>query len=216
MTRARFIVTLPEGTWLARLSRAFPDATFALVTAVRGHRGSVGLLWITAPEVEPILSRLGSDPQLTHHAAFHRTDAEATVGFETDELLPFDVAGEAGVPIDTPVEVSDGVVTLDVIGFPRRIRALGQVLDARSIEFSIAHIRDDVSTRERLTQNQRALVTKAIEMGYYDTPRQCSLTELADAVGLAKSTISETLHRAEEVLIKEGLKTAAARREPVT
>lgn len=37
-----------------------------------------------------------------------------------------------------------------------------------------------------------------IERGYYDTPRRCTLTELADELDLAKSTCSERLHRAEE------------------
>ena len=49
------------------------------------------------------------------------------------------------------------------------------------------------------------LLGTAIERGYYDTPRTCTLTELADAVGLAKSTTSEKLHRAEEKVVKEFL-----------
>ncbi len=43
----------------------------------------------------------------------------------------------------------------------------------------------------------------AVEEGYYDTARTCSLTELAGEVGIAKSTCSETLHRAEETVIKQ-------------
>ena len=43
----------------------------------------------------------------------------------------------------------------------------------------------------------------AVDHGYYDTPRACSLTELAEEVGIAKSTCSETLHRAEETMIKQ-------------
>jgi predicted DNA binding protein len=42
----------------------------------------------------------------------------------------------------------------------------------------------------------------AVECGYYDTPRECSLTELAGELGVAKSTCSETLHRIEEVVVK--------------
>jgi hypothetical protein len=38
--------------------------------------------------------------------------------------------------------------------------------------------------------------------GYYDTPRDCPLTELADELEIAKSTCSGTLHRAEETIVK--------------
>lgn len=44
---------------------------------------------------------------------------------------------------------------------------------------------------------------EAVEAGYYDTPRDCTLTDLAETVGLAKSTCSETLHRAEGQIIKQ-------------
>jgi predicted DNA binding protein len=60
-----------------------------------------------------------------------------------------------------------------------------------------------VETPELLTDQQRRLLVTAVEEGYYDTPRECTLTELAEAVDLAKSTASVTLHRAEERVIKE-------------
>jgi len=54
-----------------------------------------------------------------------------------------------------------------------------------------------------LTETQTELVETAIEQGYYDTPRTCSLTDLGREVDIAKSTASETLHRAEEKIIKQ-------------
>jgi len=58
------------------------------------------------------------------------------------------------------------------------------------------------------TDHQRSLVAVAIDRSYYHTPRECSLTELAGAVGLAKSTTSETLHRAKRRVMKEFVETA--------
>jgi predicted DNA binding protein len=48
-----------------------------------------------------------------------------------------------------------------------------------------------------LTDRQRWLLHEAMERGYYDTPRRITLVELADELGIAKSTCSETLHRCE-------------------
>ncbi len=53
------------------------------------------------------------------------------------------------------------------------------------------------------SDRQATVLGAAVERGYDDTPRQCTLTELADALGVAKSTCSETLHRAEETVVKQ-------------
>jgi len=54
-----------------------------------------------------------------------------------------------------------------------------------------------------LTDRQRELLLAAVDAGYYDTPRECSLTDLATELDMAKSTVSETLHRAEGTIIEE-------------
>ncbi|MFB9804505.1 helix-turn-helix domain-containing protein [Haladaptatus pallidirubidus] len=39
--------------------------------------------------------------------------------------------------------------------------------------------------------------------GYYDTPRECSLTELATSLDVTKGSLSRVLHRAEGRIIKQ-------------
>jgi predicted DNA binding protein len=56
-----------------------------------------------------------------------------------------------------------------------------------------------------LTEQQAQLVAEATDRGYYDTPRTCSLTELAADLDMAKSTCSEMLHRAEGKIIEQFL-----------
>lgn len=52
-------------------------------------------------------------------------------------------------------------------------------------------------------EGQRRVLEAAIERGSYDTPRECTLTELAEQLGMAKSPVPEPLHRGEEQVIKE-------------
>ena len=54
-----------------------------------------------------------------------------------------------------------------------------------------------------LTERQQGLVRTAVDAGYYNTPRECTLTELAEIVDIATSTASETLHRAEAKIITQ-------------
>lgn len=55
---------------------------------------------------------------------------------------------------------------------------------------------------DALTERQRELMSLAVANGYYDTPRGCTLTDLADAANISKSTASAVLHRAEGRLVK--------------
>lgn len=65
---------------------------------------------------------------------------------------------------------------------------------------------DESNERPRLVQNTLRIPvsgSEPLDKGYYDTPRQCSLTDLADTLDVSKSTASIVLHNAEETIIKE-------------
>ena len=67
---------------------------------------------------------------------------------------------------------------------------------------------DDFSDRVRganaddavLTAHQREALEAAIDAGYYEQPRDTSLTDLAAELDVAKSTLSGVLRRAEAAL----------------
>lgn len=60
----------------------------------------------------------------------------------------------------------------------------------------------DVSQREELTDRQKAILSIAISMGYFDFPRKVSLTGLSRAVGVKPSTLSEILRNAERKVLE--------------
>ena len=79
----------------------------------------------------------------------------------------------------------------------------GKQLAEFGISFSVDRIQQHLETEQVLTESHLRLVQEAIDAGYDDTPRECSLTDLSDHVGIAKSTCSETLHRVEEQILKQ-------------
>ena len=106
------------------------------------------------------------------------------------------------MPLEFPFDVRDGEATWEVTSPADRLSALGSQLDAVGIDDTVEYVRQRVEDERPLTDRQRRLAVEAVERGYYDTPRECSLTELAESAGIAKSTCSETLHRAEGVVIR--------------
>jgi predicted DNA binding protein len=53
----------------------------------------------------------------------------------------------------------------------------------------------------RLSHAQREAVRAAVAHGYYETPRECTVTELSDRLDVARSTLQYRLQRAESQLL---------------
>ncbi|OYR46493.1 helix-turn-helix domain-containing protein [Halorubrum sp. Ea8] len=202
MAQARLVVELPDGPWAADVSRAFPEATLRVIAALPGEGPGFALVWITAPDVEAVLDAMESHPSITEATVMNQADNEATVQFETSAPLLLLAAKRSGIPIEMPVEISDGDAVVDITGATDRISELGRQFGELGLDFRVKHVRERPQASRLLTETQQELLLRAMEEGYYDTPRTCSLTELADRVGLATSTCSEALHRAEEVAVR--------------
>ncbi|WP_018257751.1 helix-turn-helix domain-containing protein [Halomicrobium katesii] len=203
MPRAELTLTIPEEVWIGSLSRSFPDAEFRILAAVPGEESGVGLTEITADELVAVLGQMDEREAVTSLEILQRWEDTALVQFETsDPLLLVPVQG-SGIPLEMPFRLSDGEARWEITAPQERLSALGQQLEEFGIPFHVERVSQHVETEQLLTGSQLELIRAAVENGYYDTPRDCSLTELASAVGIAKSTCSETLHRAEEKIVKE-------------
>ena len=203
MPRAELTLTIPEEVWVGELSRAFPAAEFRILAAVPGKDSGVGLTEITADDLVAILGEMDDTDAVTDLEILQQWEDTALVQFETsDPLLLFPVQG-SGIPLEMPFTLSDGEARWEITAPQERLSALGQQLEEFGIPFRVERVSQHVETEQLLTQSQLELIQAAVENGYYDTPRDCSLTDLAEAVGIAKSTCSETLHRAEEKIVKE-------------
>lgn len=54
-----------------------------------------------------------------------------------------------------------------------------------------------------LTAKQRETLIRAVELGYYSTPRQASLDELCAEFDLSKSAVSQRLRTAESKIVRQ-------------
>ncbi|EQD61199.1 Bacterio-opsin activator, HTH domain protein [mine drainage metagenome] len=61
---------------------------------------------------------------------------------------------------------------------------------------------DPTRASGRLTPHQEDLLKRAMAAGYFEVPRQITLTALSQRLGLAPSTLSETLAKVEKKLLE--------------
>ncbi|SDR42416.1 helix-turn-helix domain-containing protein [Natronobacterium texcoconense] len=202
MVQATLTVTLPEQVWVEQVSTDYPDATFRVLGAVPGSESGFALVRVTGSDVPDVVDDMNDHPQITELTLAQWSENEATVHFETTAPLLLFSSRDSGMPIELPVEIKDGEATIEVTGSRDRLAELAEQLESFGLQYRIENVRERLHESQLLSDRQLEVLTAAVEEGYYDTPRRCSLTDLAGHLDIAKSTCSETLHRAEEAIIK--------------
>lgn len=202
MPRATLDVTPPEGVWVADVSRAHPDARFRVLAALPGERSGVGLVEITADDLEAVLMAVEAHAGVLALDVLDALDRTALVRFETHQPVILDVLQDAGLPLQPPVDIVDGVASLEVTGPRERLSQLVDELEDLGVPFEIRRVTSELDRGGLLTPRQGELLRAAVEAGYYDTPREITLTDLAERLDVAQSTLSEALHRAEGTVLR--------------
>ncbi|WP_336002646.1 helix-turn-helix domain-containing protein [Halorientalis halophila] len=204
MPRAKLSVRLPQAAWIGEISTEFPDVEFRVLAALPTDDTGVGLVELSGPDIPAVVKRIEERESILSLELLGESDDRTLIQFETTEPLLLFSVRESGVPLEPPVEIQDGRATVEVTASQDRLSKFGTQLEQFGMSFDVEYVRRTVdATEQLLTDRQRDLIVAAVQQGYYDTPRESSLTELADHLGMAKSTVSETLHRAEETVVKE-------------
>jgi len=111
-------------------------------------------------------------------------------------------------PLTEDVDVSGDGITLALTGSQDQIRDGVAALEAAEVDVRLKQLRGyraEETVIDSLTDRQQELLELALEMGYYDVPRDATAKEVAREVGLNDSTVSEHLRRAERNLVSSAL-----------
>lgn len=203
MAQARLNVNLPNGPWVGEVSREFPGARIEVLSATPGDGVGFALVKITADSVDEILDAIDVHDTIEEVSVMALSDGVATVQVEAHAPLLMAAARQAGIPIEMPVQIENGVARIDITGDHERVADFGKMLRGVGAEFDVEYIQQRLNPGESLTDRQREVLFEAVERGYYDVPRTCTLTEVAEHVGIAKSTCSEVLQRVERTIVRE-------------
>lgn len=210
MPRARFALELPEETWIARVSAAHPDDVLRVDTLVSGAGSSVALLELSTPNVVSIVAEIERCEDVASLELLWKGEEEALIQVEMTNPVVLDSLGEAGVPLRTPFEVVDGTARWEVTTSTGRLTELGDRLDAAGIGYDLEYVRsiDGTEAESVLTDRQREVLLAAVDLGYYETPRRATLTDVAESLDVSKATASDVLHRAEGRIVDWFVETA--------
>lgn len=216
MPYAHLSITVPEDVWLSELSQEYPQVRFRIQAATANDETGVARLELLGADVEAVCEQLESYDAVTGVVVTDRNPQRCCLQIETTVPVLLNAIQTAGIPLDFPIELSDGVLELETTVPQAKLSTLGETLDSFGISYTVERIQQETESEEPLlTDRQEWLLREAIERGYYDTPRGITLVELAEEAGIAKSTCSEILHRAEGQVLKEFLDDESERQAPI-
>lgn len=203
MVNARLEITPPETEWYVRLSTEHPEDTLTLLTIYDEGSHLFGVFEAETADVAALSATLSGIETITEFEVLHTDDGAAVIEYRVTESVVYSTAVRSGTLPPASVTVRNGVMLAEIkiphdrlSGVIAAIKAIGGSCELLSLS------RTD-GIEGLLTAPQQRFVTTAMRHGYYDTPRRCTLTELASVLGVTPAAASTMAHRTEERIIKE-------------
>lgn len=209
--RVRFKPPGPQRGGPFRLSSDYPDGEFRILSAHPTEDGLLVVLEATLADPAVVLDLFESAPQsrVPSYDVLHADEQTVLLQFQLPFVpSPYRALFASGNLPQFPYTIEDGWIVCELTTSHDRLSQFRDELEETGFAFEVNWVIQSVDSTDLLTDRQRRFVAEAIERGYYDTPRQCSLTDLAAALDVSKSTASVVLHRAEETIVKEFFATA--------
>jgi hypothetical protein len=211
MATARITITLREEFGLTATSLRHPGTEFRYLAGIEEPDRGLGLVEVLGPDIDEVLEEVEATEAVRAFELLERSETRAVFQYETDVAELYRVVREAGIVPAFPYTIRNGELLFTTTTTAERLSRLAESLRSLGIPFDVTSVAGTGDEPSLLTERQRQFVETAVEAGYYDTPRGCTLTELAAEIGVASSTASRILHRAEERLVKRYVEDPAAR-----
>jgi predicted DNA binding protein len=188
-------MTLPDDVWVSDVSTSFPNATFRLLTGVPKGDRALELGEVRAETPEAVAEAIRSHADVSAYEVLYADDRRVIAQYEAVEQGLYEMLWESSLPPEFPIVVENGAMEFDLTATRAQFEAFGEALDAGGRQYDLLTVVHTDGENGLLTDRQRECLTVAQRLGYFEVPRECTLEELADALGIDKSSASETIRR---------------------
>lgn len=201
----RLRVPLPDSAWVSRFSQINPQVRVEVLSRLDVARSrSLTEVVLHVPETGPWaeevrrlplveeVEELEGGPNAVHLRVIHRTS----------EFIP--IFRELRLMRRFPFTIHGGEASWVVVAPAPKIRMLLDRLREKVPNAAIESVRhsDGPGAAGVLTPRQAELLRRAMAAGYFEVPRRITLTDLAQTLGMAASSLSEALAIVEKKLLE--------------
>lgn len=202
MIIARFRIVLPEQMWVAQVSRSFPEATFRLLSGIRTGDTAIELGEALTDIPGAVARATSSHRSVLEYERVAVSDDRVLSKYTTTDVALYEFVEEVSLPPEFPIVVRNGCYEFDLTSTRKDFERFRTALTDSGQTYELLSIVGADRGQRLLTDRQRELLEIAVQQGYFEVPRDCTLAELAEGIGIDKSTASEVLRRGEARLLK--------------
>ena len=191
----------PVNDRLADVSTEFPDAEFSILAALPTDDGLLDIVEITTLDGDTVVRHFENASEVRSFEVIHTDEQRVLLQFVIPVSETYAALLTSGIVPQQPVSLKDGWYSAGITASHERLSAYTAELAAAGLPYQIMSVTQSFDSSELLTERQWEFVTAAIEHGFYDTPRDCTLTDLAAVLDVKVSAMSRLRHRAESRII---------------
>ena len=212
-----------EGCWTETLNDAYPDVTSTIIYSYRLLGISITMIEAThvpPDQVDGFLSWLDGHEVMTTATLISYDDQQETAfvslagDYDTDTEPVLNILLQNRCFPTVPATVENGMEHWSVFACDHesvsrtheQLQEIGTVevdaLRTPDLDRILTGLTEVKQAIQDLSPRQQEVLSRAIETGYYDSPRACSIEDLASMDTANTSTVGEHLRRSEAKILK--------------
>lgn len=210
-----------KGCWTETLNQQFPEVTATIIYSYRMRGISITMIEAThLREPEELVAWLESHEVMNVSRLVSYDEGRETAfislagDYETDTEPVLNVLLRNRCFPTVPATVASGWEEWSVIASDHEqvsetheeLQEIGSVevtsLQSPDLDGLLTGLSDVKQAVQELSPRQREVLSRAIDEGYYDSPRACNIAELAEKDSANTSTVGEHLRRSEGKILK--------------
>lgn len=209
MTTIATFVFPAEEVILADTLRSLPNCEVLVEESAFGGDESALHVWIAHHDREQVTDALAADSSVDEYDVLKEIGGEFLVSLEHEQpiLLPRRVIAQHEGAVLQAV-ASDDQWKLHT-RFPARsdLSAVQDDFDRFDVTVCYESITESsaLDREDDITDKQRQTLQKAVQMGYYEIPREVTIEDLAAELDVSHQSVSERLRRAQRNIVKRQL-----------
>ena len=199
---ARIKIKFPEKIWISELFKSFPDARMEIQYFLPYDlENSIGnsIIELKHYDLKSIIELIRAHKSVLEFSILEQEDNRVKFNVKTYDPYLLYALIKCGVLVDFPVNVRQGNAYWRLIANRDRIDQLLTIFDDRKIDYELLRIGNSPYNLEdeanKLTLEESNVLNEAINLGFFEIPREISLEDLANHLRKSKSALSVMLRK---------------------
>lgn len=205
-------LTVPaESFTLSRALTAMPDVTVeAERVASHSPEWALPFLWASGSELDAFYDAMKDDPTIDTVGVIEEAGEEVLYKVEwCDEILDLitEMIDQHAIILEATAQAHDWRLRIRFAKH-EQVSSFRDHFAEQGRQFEVTSLHQPTTPRQRefgLTPEQRDALVTALRTGYFEVPRDSSIEELGDALGISSNAVSQRLRRGSTNLIRNSL-----------